>query len=313
MATSADISKAAKLLQKGGVVAFPTETVYGLGADAFNEQAVARIFEIKNRPRFDPLIVHIASADQLPRVAAQMPLKAKKLAAHFWPGPLTLILPKTPAVPDIVTAGGDTVGVRMPDHLIALALIRASGEPVAAPSANPFGATSPTTAAHVRNQLGKRVDMILDGGPCRVGLESTVIEFPARGKPRVLRLGGLAVEDIEAVIGQVAVAAHSSSKPKAPGMLERHYAPRTPLVIGGKPKGKRIGLIRFSGVASLGKFAAIEVLSRKGDLREAAANLFAAMRRLDALKLDAIVAEFAPEEGLGRAINDRLRRAATTG
>ncbi|MCC6572774.1 MAG: threonylcarbamoyl-AMP synthase [Planctomycetes bacterium] len=310
MATAKDIAKAAKLLKEGGVVAFPTETVYGLGADAFNEAAIARVFEIKNRPRFDPLIVHIADMKQLKTLARDIPAVARKLARKFWPGPLTLILPKTRAVPDIVTAGGETVGVRMPDHPIALRLIAACGQPVAAPSANPFGATSPTTAAHVREQLGKRVDMILDGGPCRVGLESTVVEFPARGKPRVLRPGGLAVEDIEAVVGPVAISAHSSSKPKSPGMLERHYAPRTRLVIGGKPGGKRVGLLKIFGLVPKGTFAAVEVLSAKGDLREAAAHLFAAMRRLDALKLDVIMAELAPEEGLGRAINDRLRRAA---
>lgn len=313
MATRPDIGQAAKILTSGGVVAFPTETVYGLGADAFNEKAVARIFEIKNRPRFDPLIVHIADMAQLPQVARIVPAAAKKLVARFWPGPLTLVLPRARTVPDIVTAGGDTVGVRMPDHPVALKLIAACGRPVAAPSANPFGSASPTTAAHVRQMLGRKVDAIIDGGPCRVGLESTVIEFPHRAKPRILRLGGLAVEDIEAVVGKVAVRRASSSRPRAPGMLERHYAPRTRLVLyDGTSRAGRTGLLAVCGPTPVGDFAAIEVLSRTGDLREAAARLFAAMRRLDACKLDRIVAVPGPEKGLGRAINDRLRRAAVS-
>lgn len=324
MATAAEIKQAAALLKKGGVVAFPTETVYGLGADAFNAVAVARVFEIKSRPGFDPLIVHIAELSQLTSLAKPLPAAARKLARKFWPGPLTLVLRKTARVPEIVTAGLDTVGIRMPDHPVALKLIAACG-PIAAPSANPFGATSPTTASHVREQLGRKPDMILDGGPCRVGLESTVVAF-GRGRPRVLRLGGLPIEDIEAVIGPVSVMRHSSSRPRSPGTLERHYATRTPLVVvqkgSGAPKagsqtpfasrGKRIGAIAIFGPALRGSFAALEVLSPRGDLREAAANLFAAMRRLDKKRLDLIVAELAPERGLGRAINDRLRRAATS-
>jgi L-threonylcarbamoyladenylate synthase len=307
-----EIAKAAALIRAGKTVAFPTETVYGLGADAFNALAVARIFEIKGRPSFDPLIVHLADIAHLEGVASGVPLLAHKLAEKFWPGPLTLVLPKTAAVPDIVTSGLNTVGVRVPDHALARALIEAAGTPVAAPSANLFGRISPTTAQHVRDQLGASVDLILDGGPCRVGVESTIVSF-AEARPLVLRLGGVTVEEIEAAIGRVDVFAGSSERPAAPGNLPSHYAPRTPLTLVGADNpvadGEKIGYLAFQS-APKEKFGAVEVLSPRGDLREAAANLYGAMRRLDALGFDAILAETAPESGLGRAINDRLRRAA---
>jgi len=306
-----EIAKAASLIRAGNTVAFPTETVYGLGADAFNALAVARIFEIKGRPSFDPLIVHLADKSQLSRVASDVPPLAQKLADTFWPGPLTLVLPKTAAVPDIVTSGLNTVGVRIPDHPLARALIDASATPIAAPSANLFGRISPTTAQHVRDQLGENVDLILDGGPCRVGVESTIVSF-AQARPVVLRLGGVTVEVLEASIGRIDVFAGSSERPAAPGNLPSHYAPRTPLTLIGaetSPAGAKIGYLAFQS-APIEKFAAVEILSPRNDLKEAAANLYGAMRRLDALGLDAIWAESAPESGLGRAINDRLRRAA---
>jgi L-threonylcarbamoyladenylate synthase len=309
---SSQIKKAAVILKKGGVVAFPTETVYGLGANAFDATAVARIFEIKGRPRFDPLIVHIGSLQQAKSLVADFPLKARELARRFWPGPLTLVLPKTERVPDIVTAGLPTVAIRMPDHPLTLALIRQADTPLAAPSANPFGRVSPTTAEHVREQLGQDVDMVLDGGPCRVGIESTILSL-VDGKPMLLRAGGVVVEDIEAVVGPVLRPHSDPDRPMAPGQLARHYAPRTPLVLrtdDPPTDGRRIGLLSFQGPPTTLGFTAVEVLSPGGSLREAAANLFAALHRLDNVGLDLIIAEAVPDTGLGLAINDRLRRAS---
>jgi L-threonylcarbamoyladenylate synthase len=308
-----ELARAADQLRGGGVVAFPTETVYGLGADARNDAAVARIFDIKGRPRFDPLIVHVSEPGMADLVAAEISPVAETLIRRFWPGPLTLVLPKRPEVSDLVTAGLPTVGVRMPRHPLALELIHRAGVPVAAPSANPFGRTSPTRAEHVREGLGSAVDGILDGGPCAVGVESTILSL-AGGEPTVLRVGGLAVEDLEAEIGPVRMAPPTDDVPLAPGRLLRHYAPRTKLALaeeGATLRGNpRAGLLTFGGHPAEGEYGAVEALSRAGDLREAAAHLFAAMRRLDALGLDEIHAELAPERGLGRAINDRLRRAA---
>jgi L-threonylcarbamoyladenylate synthase len=311
------IAEAAAILRRGGLVAFPTETVYGLGADARDVTAVARIFAAKERPTFDPLIVHLAQASWLPRVAVDVPQSAARLAARFWPGPLTLVLPKGPAVPDLVTAGLDTVGVRVPDHPAARALIAEADAPLAAPSANPFGYVSPTTAAHVIELLGERVDAVLDGGPCRVGVESTIVAFPAAG-PAVLRPGGVGREEIEREIG-----VHLGMAPRpapagaalpAPGQLERHYATRTPLRLlpgpaAAPPRTGRIGLLAFAGPAPEG-FAAVEVLAPDRRPDTAATNLFAALRRLDARRLDLLLAEPCPEEGLGCAVMDRLRRCA---
>jgi L-threonylcarbamoyladenylate synthase len=308
-----DIQKAAGIIQEGGLVAFPTETVYGLGADALNPYAAARIFEVKERPQFDPLIVHVADLRQAEILVAKLPEKALKLAAKFWPGPLTLVLPKAPLVPDIVTSSLPTVAIRVPNHPMALELIRESGRPLAAPSANPFGQVSPTTAEHVRKSLGTKVDMILDGGPCVVGVESTVLSLVDQ-EPVLLRPGGVPLEEIQAIIGAVSTQTQAGQKPSAPGQLESHYAPRTPLVLAAPgqepPQGKRVGLLTLLLPADLDRFTAVEVLSPKGDLREAAANLFAAMRRLDEGKLDVIWAQVVPEQGLGRAINDRLKRAS---
>ena len=300
------IRRAAELIRTGGVVAFPTETVYGLGADALNPLAVARIFEIKNRPYFDPLIVHIADARDLSKLTTSLPGPAEKLIRRFWPGPLTVVLPKKDVVPELVTAGLVTVAVRMPKHPIALQLIRETETFLAAPSANPFGYVSPTTAGHVRDQLGDRVDLILDGGACEVGLESTIVSF-SEVPPTLLRPGGLTLEEIESVIGKIRVDRKEGEAPASPGRLPRHYAPRTPIRVEDWKKTvdrypqKRLGLLSLHGVSDPGPFQCVEVLSSRGDLREAAANLFAAIRRLDERGLDLILADPPPEAGLGRA------------
>jgi L-threonylcarbamoyladenylate synthase len=313
----AAIAEAAKILRRGGLVAFPTETVYGLGADALDAAAVARIFAAKGRPRFDPLIVHLADRTWLPRVVRSVPEAASVLAARFWPGPLTLVLPKAAVVPDLVTAGLDTVGVRVPDHPAARALLEAAATPIAAPSANLFGHVSPTTAAHVVEQLGDRVDAVLDGGPCRVGVESTIVSLAA-GEPWVLRPGGVTREDVAASLGRPVGLAREHAAPDAPlvapGQLERHYATRTPLrLLSGRATGpggtSRVGLLAYAGGPASG-FAAVEVLAPDGKAATAAANLFAALRRLDARGLDLLLAEPCSEEGLGSAIMDRLRRCA---
>lgn len=307
------IQKAAQLLKAGGVVAFPTETVYGLGADAFNAQAVAQIFEIKQRPHFDPLIVHIGNPGQLSLLVTEIPAAAQALMDHFWPGPLTLVLPKNPAVPDLVTSGLPSVAVRMPGHPLALELIRQAGTPIAAPSANRFGCTSPTTAQHVFDQLADSAGLILDGGACPVGVESTIISLTG-ANPVLLRAGGIAVEDIERVIGPIQrQSATRTDRPSAPGQLARHYSPRTPLVFRENAPpldALRVGLLSFREPARRENLFAVEVLSVTGNLREAAANLFACMYRLDALQLDLIMTERVPDTGLGIAINDRLQRAA---
>jgi L-threonylcarbamoyladenylate synthase len=311
------IGEAARILRQGGLVAFPTETVYGLGANALDAAAVARVFAAKARPTFDPLIVHLADRSWLERVVRAMPEAAAALAKRFWPGPLTLVLPKAKTVPDLVTAGLDTVGVRVPDHPAARALIEAAGTPIAAPSANLFGHVSPTTAAHVVEQLGDRVDAVLDGGPCRVGVESTIVSL-ASGVPVVLRPGGVTREDLAAALGQpVGLAQDRASVGAAlvaPGQLERHYATSTPLrILSGRATGPgrsgRVGLLAFSGAPALG-FAAVEVLAPDGQPATAAANLFAALHRLDARGLDLLLAEPCSEVGLGSAIMDRLRRCA---
>ncbi len=308
-----EIQKAAQFIQEGGLVAFPTETVYGLGADALNPYAVAEIFEIKNRPQFDPLIVHVADMRQAEILVTKFPEKALKLIEKFWPGPLTLVLPKSPLVPDIVTSSLPTVAIRVPNHPMALELIRESGRPIAAPSANPFGQVSPTTAEHVRRSLGNKVGTVLDGGPCQIGVESTVISFIDK-EPVLLRPGGAPLEDIQALIGQVMIPAKPAGHPQAPGQLESHYAPRTPLLLGvaleSLPPGKKIGLLALGKLQDPSPYAAIETLSDHDDLRQAAANLFAAMRRLDEKNLDFILALPVPDQGLGRAINDRLAKAS---
>lgn len=313
----AAIAEAARIIRSGGLVAFPTETVYGLGANALDATAVARIFSAKARPSFDPLIVHLADRTWLARAVAFAPEAAALLAGRFWPGPLTLVLEKAPIVPDLVTAGLDTVGVRVPDHPAARALLEGADTPIAAPSANLFGHVSPTTAAHVVEQLGDRVDAVLDGGPCRVGVESTIVAF-ASGAPVVLRPGGVTREELALALGRpvglVREQAALGTALVAPGQLERHYATRTPLrLLSGRAtapaSASRVGLLAFADDPAPG-FAAVEVLAPDGKPSTAAANLFAALRRLDARGLDLLLAEPCPEEGLGSAIMDRLRRCA---
>ncbi|MGA8796777.1 MAG: L-threonylcarbamoyladenylate synthase [Candidatus Cybelea sp.] len=311
-ATRDSIARAAVLLRQGGVVAFPTETVYGLGALAFDARAVARIFEIKGRPSFDPLIVHVADRSMLAEVAAAVPPAGETLIERFWPGPLTLVLAKRPAVPGLVTAGLSTVAVRMSDHAVARALLEAVGSPLAAPSANPFGCLSPTRAEHVARMLGDRVDLILDGGATMHGIESTIVALEPR--PVLLRPGAIAVEKIEAAIGPLERATHGSAL-RAPGQLAQHYAPATPLrLIDPKlvpePERRRAGVITLRDDAYEG-YSASRTLSRRGDLREAAATLFEMLHALDALGLERIDAAPVPESGLGLAIMDRLRRAAS--
>ena len=309
------IRLAAEIIRAGGLVAFPTETVYGLGCDALNPEAVARVFEAKQRPRFDPLIVHIADQSALDTLVSHMSLSDQKLMDAFWPGPLTLVLPKRPVVPDLVTAGLPTVAVRMPSHPVALALIRKAGVPIAAPSANPFGYVSPTCAQHVLDGIGERVDLILDGGPCPLGVESTIMSTVG-AVPEVLRPGSLPLSDIEAVMGPVIRRLRSEQTPLAPGRLSRHYATRTPFAIlptrgaHRPPAGERAGLLAMSSPVEIGGYAVIEVLSSSGNIREAAQHLFAALRLLDGLSLDHLYAEPCEEQGLGLAIMDRLRRCA---
>jgi len=325
-----ELDCAVEILHRGGLVGIPTETVYGLAGDALNPAAVARIFEAKQRPHFDPLIVHIPDLSWLPRIVSRMTPRAILLAERFWPGPLTLVLPKTDAVPDLVTSGLPSVAVRIPSHPLALDLIRRSGTPLAAPSANPFGRISPTTAVHVVEQLGDRIDAVVDGGPCTIGVESTVLQLPgdeSGQRPLLLRPGGLSVEELEQVLGPIETPLHAVQEDHAvpaPGMLTKHYAPRTPLTVLGPNDEEqfrtlgdstRLGLLSFGPTpCDAGRvFESVEVLSVNRDLREAAAGFFAALRRLDAYGLDRIFATPFPEAGLGRALNDRLRRAAAAG
>lgn len=296
-------------------MAIPTETVYGLAANALDPGAVLKIFETKKRPSFDPLIVHIASAEALGRYTRQAPEEALRLAAAFWPGPLTLLLPKKAIIPDLVTSGLDTVAVRVPSHPMANGLLQMLDFPLAAPSANLFGQVSPTRAVHVKEQLDGQLPYILDGGDCTVGLESTIVGFPEGAPPTVYRLGGIPVEEIGRVIGTVAVRPHSSSNPQAPGMLKSHYAPRKPLFLqeNNEILQGNISYLRFSSYLPGIPGERQLILSENGDLKTAARNLFAFLRELDAADTAAIVAELLPEEGLGKAVNDRLRRAAAAG
>jgi len=308
---SAVVRRGAAAIRRGGLVAFPTETVYGLGADALNPTAVARIFEVKRRPLHDPLIVHVADPAEVAALVTEIPPAARRLMDRFWPGPLTLVLPKRETVPDIVTAGHGTVAVRMPANRWARELIALAETPVAAPSANAFGRTSPTTARHVDEQLHGLYDEIIDGGACRVGIESTVLAL-AGGRTVVLRPGGLAPEEIREVTGEVELPVPRGAGGASPGMLASHYAPRTPLFLvdDARPYGDRpdVGLLLFRDPPGPVR-GQVAVLSPKGDLREAAANLYQALRRLDRLGLRLIVAERVPPHGLGVAINDRLSRA----
>lgn len=297
------IAEAARLLAAGEVVALPTETVYGLGANALDAFACAKIFEAKERPLNDPLIVHLPDLEWLGRLARPLAL-ARKLAETFWPGPLTMVLPRTDLAPDIVTSGQDTVAVRFSAHPVFREVAKAFGRPIAAPSANRFGRISPTMAAHVVSELGGRIPLILDGGPCEHGVESTILFVREQGV-EILRHGPVTREQL-AEFGEVF---DPRSKAMVPGLLESHYAPRTPLDIAtGPASAPDTGLLAWTGTGE--GFGAVEFLSKGQDLREAAANLYGAMRRLDESGVKRIVAEPVPETGLGAAIMERLRKAA---
>lgn len=307
-----DIDKAKKLLMEGSLVAIPTETVYGLAGNALNPSSVAKIFSVKRRPHFDPLIIHVPSQEHLPKYCSSIPDAAAKLAEHFWPGPLALLLPKKSIIPDLVTSGLPTVAVRCPAHDLTRSLLSAIDFPLAAPSANPFGYVSPTTAAHVNEQLGNDIEYILNGGPCNVGIESTIVGFED-DQPVIYRLGGLAVEQIEGVVGKVRIEPHSTSNPKAPGQLKSHYAPSKQVVFGTMEELLQRYPAHDSGLLTFEKDFNSPyqfILSPKGSLEEAAANLFAALRAFDKMPIEIILAERVPDTGIGKAINDRLRRAA---
>lgn len=317
-----EIQAAATLLRAGETVAFPTETVYGLGADASNQLAVQNIFEIKGRPNYHPLIVHIAEASQLPTWARSIPDAAWQLAAAFWPGPLTLILQRSSQVPNEVTGGQDTVGLRVPDHPVATALLRAFGGGIAAPSANRFGQVSPTTAQHVRDKLGSRVGMILDGGPCRIGVESTIVSL-LHGQVVLLRPGGLPVEAIEDTLNKkILLAQPAASKVRASGMLDSHYAPATPIEIHPADElwhrahqlaklGYKVAVLNLSGGSN-------EYIDGGGITSfqmplladEYGRELYATLHRIDHASFDRILAEAPPATQEWLAINDRIRRAA---
>ena len=305
--TPAGLARAAAILRAGGLVAFPTETVYGLGGDARSDTAVARIFAAKGRPRFNPLIAHLPDVEAARRIA-QFDETAERLAAAFWPGPLTLVLPLRPdaGLSPLVTAGLGTVALRVPAHPVARDLLRAFGGPVAAPSANPSGRVSPTRAVHVADGLSGRIEAIVDGGDCAVGVESTIVGLD--GPPVLLRPGGIPIEALEACLGHPLTAGGDAAKPNAPGQLLSHYAPAAPVrLMADTPRQGEVWL----GFGPECTGAAIN-LSARGDLVEAAANLFHALREMDRLAgpSGAIAVAPVPEKGLGRAINDRLRRAA---
>jgi L-threonylcarbamoyladenylate synthase len=310
------IDAAAALLRSGGIVAFPTETVYGLGANALDPVAVARIFEIKARPSFDPLIVHVANEAGLHRVAASVPTSAQRLIDAFWPGPLTIVLPRRDRVPLLVTAGLDTVAVRMPAHPVAREIVARAGVPVAAPSANPFGYLSPTRAEHVARMLEERVDLIVDAGPTEYGVESTIVMLEPRAA--LLRHGAIPVESIEALVGPLERALSARERTVlSPGTLAHHYAPRTPIRIvdpiavpAGDRRSAALLAFRPPGREWSEGYAVVRVLSEHGDVNEAAAHLFELLHELDLAGVARIDVEPVPEHGIGAAIADRLRRAS---
>ena len=308
-----DIERAKALLEQGELVGIPTETVYGLAGNALNDRSVTKIFSVKERPSFDPLIVHVPHVSDIQKYAHDIPEAAHKLAEAFWPGPLTLLLNRRDIIGDLVTSGLETVGLRCPNHSLTRELLALLDFPLAAPSANPFGYVSPTTATHVNDQLGNKIQYILDGGACDVGIESTIIGFE-QDKPVMYRAGGLSVEQIEAIIGQVKVQTQSTSNPKAPGQLISHYAPLKKLIVGNLEEliqhhaKQTVGIISFQKEFNM-KYQ--RVLSPSGSLEEAARHFFSALRDLDGMPVDLILAEFVPGYGLGRAINDRLKRASS--
>ncbi len=312
---STDLIKAKKILESEELVAIPTETVYGLAGNIYSEKAILKIFETKKRPLYNPLIVHIHNKEMLKEIAVDIPEKAKKLANHFWPGSLTLVLKKNKKIPNSITAGKDTVAIRVPNHPITLALLKSLSFPLAAPSANPFSCISPTTSQHVADYFPTSLSMVLEGGNCKNGIESTIIGFENK-EPVLYRLGSISIEEIEAVIGKIQIKNNTEKSPDAPGMVSKHYAPKTKTILVEDVEielklncNKKIGLLVFQKYASNRTVFSTEILSRKGDLKEAMSNLYAALHRLDKQNLDLIVAEKFPENDLGKSINDRLLRA----
>ncbi len=312
---STDILKAKEILENENLVAIPTETVYGLAGNIYSEKAINLIFKTKNRPSNNPLIVHIHSKELLENIAQEIPEKAKKLAEAFWPGSLTLVLKKKETIPYSITAGKETVAVRVPNHPLTLELLKQLDFPLAAPSANPFGSISPTTSQHVADYFTDTLEMVLDGGNCKNGIESTIVGFENE-KAILYRLGSISVEDIESIIGPIQIVNKNDSSPNAPGMLSRHYAPKTKTVVSknieyeikNNPTSK-IGVLLFQDLKINDENIEKEILSINGSLKEATANLYASMHRLDKKGLDLIIAEKFPENDLGKSINDRLERA----
>lgn len=314
--TGRDPLSAAKYLVEHEIVAIPTETVYGLAANALSEQAVSKVYAAKKRPLFNPLIVHIRGIDELEKYAAEIPDLAYQLFESFSPGPLTIILPKKDIIPDITTAGKQQVALRIPNHPLSLALLEMLDFPLAAPSANPFGYISPTTAEHVFKQLNGKIPYILDGGPCKNGLESTVIAFK-ENKAYLHRLGALELDDLKKIIPELSFETREDSSPVSPGMLKQHYSPNTRLILTKnidqmltENPTKTIGIISFQKKYPLSADKLV-VLSEKADINEAASKLYAALHYMDAMNLDLILAEYMPEHGIGLAMNDRLERAAS--
>jgi L-threonylcarbamoyladenylate synthase len=312
---SADIQQAAAILNNEELVAIPTETVYGLAGNIYSDKAIKSIFEMKKRPFFNPLIVHIKSLDYLKEIATDVPDNAYKLADFFWPGPLTMVLKKKDTISDLVTAGKETVAVRIPDHPIALGLLEALDFPLAAPSANPFGCISPTQAQHVATYFPEELKMVLDGGVCQRGIESTIVGFQD-GKTILYRYGSISVEEIEAVVGEVFLITKNDTSPDAPGMLTKHYAPKTNTYLTDDVsaliptfEGKKIGVLLLDATLEIDPQIIKIVLSEKGNLVEAAKNLYESLHQLDKMDLDVIIAQKMPEVGLGVSINDRLERA----
>jgi len=310
-----DIQIAKQFLETNEVVGIPTETVYGLAANAFNDVAIAKIFEVKNRPTFDPLIVHTHHIDEVRKFVTDIHPKLLALAEAFWPGPLTLLLPKQTSISNLVTSGLDRVGVRIPNHPLILNLLKSISFPLAAPSANPFGYISPTTAMHVEKQLGSKIPYVLDGGACEVGLESTIVG-EEHGQIIIYRLGGLSISDIEHVVGKVTIELNQSSNPKAPGQLKSHYAPKVPLFIGDLAElekthsDKKIGALVFGKYVPTNKNTVVKNLSLHENFTEAAVNLFNYFGEIYHIDIYFIISNYLPTIHLGIAINDRLNRAA---
>ena len=316
MSTTSDLARAVTLLNNESLVAIPTETVYGLAGNIYSDTSIRKIFELKKRPFYNPLIVHLKSYTELEKVASAVPEKARVLAETFWPGPLTLVLKKQKNISDFITAGKDTVAVRVPNHPLALALLQELDFPLAAPSANPFGSISPTTAAHVATYFDASQLFVLDGGACTKGIESTIVGFE-EDQPVLYRAGATSIADIEAIVGPLKIFTKDDVAPVAPGMLSKHYAPSTPTVFSTDREktllddsDKQIGVLSFCQQYEHPSIIHQEMLSSKGDLDEAASQLYAAMHELDSKKLELLIVEQLPNVGIGIAINDKLKRAS---